>query len=86
MCDRAGLLDGVPLVGGVLGNRPVPADLRCVHGGVGTRGEYPPDKAARIAGTKLDGPNSRGESAQVEEHWIAAPPRQVSDFGRVKGK
>ena len=57
-----------------------------LSGFVGTRGEYPPDRAARIAGVKLDGPNSRGDAAQVEEHWIAAPPRQVSDFGRIKGK
>jgi hypothetical protein len=66
-------------------------DARKAHGDklsgfTGARGEYPPDRAARIAGTKVDGPHSTGDAAQVEEHWVAAPPRQVSDFGRVKGK
>lgn len=51
----------------------------------GERGEYPPDRASRICGT----PNSasaQGDAAHApEEVFTAAPPRQVSNQGSVKG-
>ena len=57
-----------------------------LSGFVGTRGEYPPDRAARIAGVKLTNASARGDAARApEENWTDAPPRQVSDYGRVKG-
>lgn len=52
---------------------------------VGERGEYPPDKAARIAGTPHSA-SAQGDAARTpQENFIAAPPRQVGDQGSVKG-
>lgn len=67
-------------------------DARKSHGDrlqnmTGIRGEYPPDRAARIAGTPITNSNAQGDAARApEENWVAAPARQVSDQGRVKGK
>lgn len=50
----------------------------------GQRGEYPPDRAARIAGTP-NSANAQGDAARApEENWIEAPARQVSDQGRIR--
>jgi hypothetical protein len=52
----------------------------------GERGEYPPDKAARIAGTPAV-PSAQGDAARApQENFIAAPPLQVGDQGSIKGK
>jgi len=52
---------------------------------LGGKGEYPPDRAARIAGSATT-VSAQGDSAnEPEEQWTAAPPRQVSNRGRVKG-
>lgn len=64
-------------------------DARKTHGDklsklVGKRGEYPPDRAARIAlaGTS---PSAQGDAAkEPEETFTAAPARQVSDKGNVR--
>lgn len=51
----------------------------------GQRGEYPPDRAARICGTPKSA-SAQGDAARApEENFIAAPARQVGDQGRVKG-
>jgi hypothetical protein len=52
---------------------------------VGDRGEHPEDRASRIAGVKAT-PGARGDSGAAEEEFTAAPPRQVSNYGTVKGK
>ncbi len=52
---------------------------------VGERGEYPPDKAARICGTPKSA-SAQGDAAKTPaENFIAAPARQVGDQGSVKG-
>lgn len=51
----------------------------------GKRGEYPPDRAARIAraGTSQ---SAQGDAAKApQETFVAAPARQISDAGNVKG-
>ena len=49
----------------------------------GERGEYPPDRAARIVGTAPAG--AQGDSAQPpKEEFIGAPARQVSNTGSVR--
>ena len=51
---------------------------------VGHRGEYAPDRAARISGSVAGG--GRGDSVQpTDEVFVAAPARQVSNYGKVKG-
>lgn len=51
----------------------------------GQRGEYPPDKAARICGTPKNA-SAQGDAARTpEENFTAAPARQVGDQGSVKG-
>jgi hypothetical protein len=70
---------------------PHQSEARKAHGDklnklIGKRGEYPPDRAARIAlaGTSA---SAQGDAAkQPEEHFVGAPARQVSDKGRVKGE
>lgn len=53
----------------------------------GARGEYAPDKAARIAGTPITNKSAQGDAARIPpENFIEAPPRQVGDQGSVKGK
>lgn len=50
----------------------------------GKRGEYPPDRAARIA-TAGKNANAQGDAAkEPTETFIEAPARQISDLGRVK--
>lgn len=51
---------------------------------VGKRGEYPPDRAARIVGANpADG---QGDSVKpTEEVFVGAPARQISNYGTVKG-
>lgn len=50
----------------------------------GDRGEYPNDKAARIASAKPN-PNAQGDAAAMpEETFIGAPARQVSNYGKVR--
>jgi hypothetical protein len=51
---------------------------------LGGKGEYPPEKAARLAG-KSNSANAQGDAArEPEENWTAAPARQVSDHGRIR--
>jgi hypothetical protein len=51
----------------------------------GHRGEYLPDKAARLAGNKETNADAQGDAARSpEEVFIAAPPRQVSNYGKVR--
>jgi len=50
---------------------------------VGKRGEYPGERAARIAGVKR-GTNAQGDSGDAEEVFIGAPARQVSNYGKVR--
>jgi len=51
----------------------------------GRRGEYPPDRAARIAGAGRSG-SAQGDAARPpKETFIGAPARQVSDAGKVRG-
>lgn len=51
---------------------------------VGAKGEHPVDRAARIAGVKVSA-SAQGDAASPEqEQWTAAPPRQVSNHGKVR--
>jgi hypothetical protein len=51
---------------------------------LGGKGEYPPEKAARLAG-KPNSANAQGDAArEPEEDWTASPARQVSDHGRIR--
>lgn len=51
----------------------------------GHRGEYPPDRAARICGAEQTNASAQGDAARApEEVFVAAPPRQVSNYGIVK--
>lgn len=51
----------------------------------GKHGEYPPDRAARIAGVGA-GQSAQGDSTKPsEEHFLGAPPRQISNYGKIKG-
>ncbi len=50
----------------------------------GSRGEYPEDRAARIAGVKTSA-SAQGDAAQKpEEVWVGAPARQISNYGKVR--
>lgn len=49
----------------------------------GSRGEYPNDRASRIAGVKVNAA-AQGDSGGVEEAWVAAPARQISNYGKVR--
>lgn len=52
---------------------------------VGSRGEYPPDRAARIAGPTATG--GQGDSVRpTDEVFVGAPARQVSNYGKIKGE
>lgn len=52
---------------------------------MGQSGEYPPDRAARIANAGKSA-SAQGDAAKApQETFVAAPARQVSDAGRVKG-
>lgn len=52
----------------------------------GVSGEYPPDRASRIA-QQGKSQSAQGDAAkEPQENWTAAPARQVSDKGGVKGK
>jgi hypothetical protein len=52
----------------------------------GKRGEYPPDRAARICGTPITNASAQGDAARApQENFVAAPARQVGDQGSVKG-
>lgn len=65
-------------------------DARKSHGDkldemTGKRGEYPPDRASRIAGSALSRASGQGDAARApEENFIAAPARQVSNLGTVR--
>ncbi len=67
---------------------PFNSEARKGHGDklekmVGHRGEYPPDRAARIAGTAPGG--GQGDSVRpTEEEFTGAPARQVSNYGSVR--
>lgn len=69
---------------------PLENEARRSHGDMlsartGNRGEYPIDRAARIAGVKVSA-SAQGDAAQMpEEVFTAAPARQVSNYGNVKG-
>ena len=66
------------------------ADARKSHGDklnrmTGQRGEYPPDRAARIANVGA-GASAQGDATKVlDEAFVAAPARQVSNTGKVIG-
>jgi hypothetical protein len=49
----------------------------------GTAGEDPSIKAARMAGPPMS-KNGQGDSGEPEEVWTKAPPRQISNYGRIK--
>jgi hypothetical protein len=50
---------------------------------VGKRGEYPPDRAVRIAAVPAG--KGQGDSArEPEEVFVGAPARQVSNYGTVR--
>lgn len=53
---------------------------------VGRHGEYPPDRAERIA---AEGPNIYGgkgdASKPPDEVFTPSPARQVSNYGKIKG-
>jgi hypothetical protein len=51
----------------------------------GTRGEYPPDRAARIAKQGAGQPAQGDAAKPPEERFVGAPPRQVSNRGKIKG-
>jgi hypothetical protein len=54
---------------------------------VGHRGEYAPDRAARICGAQQTTASAQGDAARApEEVFTAAPARQISNYGTVKGK
>jgi hypothetical protein len=65
-------------------------DARRSHGDrlnamTGERGEYPVDRASRIAGIKVSA-SATGDSGHApEEVFTAAPARQISNYGTVKG-
>jgi hypothetical protein len=67
---------------------PYDDDARKSHGRrlnerTGKRGEYPPDRAERIAAAP--GAKGQGDSAQPpQEQFIGAPARQVSNTGKVR--
>jgi hypothetical protein len=52
----------------------------------GKRGEFPMDKAARMAGPKSTASAQGDAAAAPEEKFIKAPSRQISNYGTVKGK
>jgi hypothetical protein len=52
---------------------------------VGHRGEHPSDRAARICGNTQTNASAQGDAAHApEEVFMAAPARQVSNYGKVK--
>lgn len=67
-------------------------DVKKFHGDrleqiAGRRGEHPSDRAARLAGVQQTNENAQGDAARApEEVFTAAPARQVSNYGKVKGK
>ena len=51
----------------------------------GHRGEHPSDVAARRYGNPQTDANAQGDAARApEEQWTLAPPRQVSNYGKVR--
>lgn len=69
---------------------PMDSEVRHAHSGklnvLGGKGEYPSDRAARIAGTATTNSDAQGDAAHMpDEQWTAAPARQVSNRGNVKG-
>lgn len=53
--------------------------------GLAGKAEFPPDKANRIAA--IPGGHTQGNAAaDPEEVFVAAPARQVSNYGNIKGK
>lgn len=50
----------------------------------GQRGEYPPDKAARIVGSHKGGQGDAGLDA-MDKAFAGSPARQVSNTGEIKG-
>jgi hypothetical protein len=65
-------------------------DVRRSHGDkldalTGARGEHPMDRASRIAGVKVSA-SAQGDAASPEEEvFTAAPARQISNHGTVRG-
>lgn len=60
---------------------------------VGSRGEYPPDRAERIATTKAGNtagvadytrPGLGDAAMEPPEVFVGAPARQVSNYGKVR--
>lgn len=49
----------------------------------GKRGEYPPDRAARIVGPNPGGGQGDAAAAPAEV-FVGAPARQVSNYGTVR--
>jgi len=52
---------------------------------VGERGEYPPDRAARLVGPTATGGQGDSALAAMDEAYAPAAARQVSNTGKVKG-
>lgn len=50
----------------------------------GQRGEHPNDRASRIAGVKVTAAAQGDAAQQPEEVFIAAPARQISNYGTVR--
>jgi len=52
----------------------------------GERGTHPVDRAAQMAGEPQTNANAQGDSARSpEEVFTAAPARQISNYGKIKG-
>lgn len=52
----------------------------------GKRGEAATDRAERIAGIKVNAAAAeKAMMAQIDEQWTAAPARQISNLGNIKG-
>jgi len=68
---------------------PHQKDARKSHGDklaklAGKRGEYPPDRAERIAHQGKSQPHRGDAAAPPEEVFTGAPSRQISNTGKVR--
>lgn len=69
---------------------PLLDEIRKSHGDkldamTGKRGEYPNDRAERIAASPKGHGSAQGDAAQPPvEEWEGAPARQVSNLGNVR--
>lgn len=49
----------------------------------GSRGEHPVERAARIAGVKVNA-SAQGDSGAAPEEWTRSPSKQISNYGNVR--